>query len=73
MVEERDREEEKRNTPNIVLPSPKIIKNWVFFKLSQDLFPQREEKTTFSLFSWLEAGANPADIYTRAQPYMRTG
>lgn len=50
-----------------------FIKNWVFSKSSQDLFPQGEKKSTFSLFFWLEAGANPADIYTRAQPCMRTG
>ena len=33
----------------------------------------KKNTSTFSLFSWLEAGANPADIYTRAQPCMRTG
>lgn len=34
---------------------------------------KKKNTSTFSLFSWLEAGANPADIYTRAQPCMRTG
>lgn len=35
----------KRNTPNILLPSPHdFIKNWVFSKSSQDLLPQGEKK-----------------------------
>lgn len=69
------REKEIHQTPYCPLPmissrtgcSPSQVKTCF-------LREKKKKKTsTFSLFSWLEAGANPADIYTRAQPCMRTG
>lgn len=76
VVEERDRGGKKKYTKHPTTLSHDFIKNWVFSKSSQNLLPwggEKKKKSTFSLFSWLEAGANPADIYTRAQPCMRTG
>lgn len=88
-MEERDREEGKKEINQaFYVPSPMILSR-AGYSLSQvricflrekrnktkqkTKLKQNKNPSTFSLFSWLEAGANPAHIYTRAQPCMRTG